>query len=435
MGKKQTPWVKTEGTAGSELVLATRFTPLLPPEKTDTPVRKASVLSHPTIDYGILRFSPDGKILVAADNRLEGEISIWNVQKGTLVRRHKAGGQISTIAISPNGTLLAEGTHPEILRVYNLPGGEMKFEKISRRKAPDGQLTGAYRIQFSPGGTYLTTIGYSHGRVSCDPYYRVWNLATGNELARWKWEWKSECARWTCDGRYLFYPADDMLQIFQAGTWEKVKEIMIPGLQSVVPIPGTGNIAVHRKNTGAKQDSISLYSLPSMNPVARASVPGGYVLQVSSDGKLMSLLTGVEPGVIIKLPDLGVLWKGIGFYSFIPASRLIEIRTENMCSIADPYTGKVLATFPYGELLITPCGRLAACVPSPNGSSPAELFDLKTGRRISISAQNIGTLAFSPDGKILALWEPGGIRFYNPWATLEASEKEWKQVPMVMFEF
>ena len=214
-----------------------------------------------------------------------------------------------------------------------------------------------------------------------------------------------------------------------------MKDVKIPGLQSVVPLTGTGNIAVHIKKEGTKQDGIILYSLPSMKQLARIPIQNGHSLEASSDGKLLGLKTGVDPGSIVQIPDLGVLWKGIGFVGFIPGSRLMVISGKfPSFSIVDPSTGKTLASVPQGECHVTPNGRLAVCVPYPQGSAPAELFDLQSGHRISRTTQSISTVAFSPDGKILAAWESAGIRLYDPWATLDAWKKKGKQVPLEILD-
>lgn len=116
---------------------------------------------------GSLVFSPDGKYLAAA---LNDQTRLFQVEDGKTIRLFNKGGL--GIAFSPDGTLLAGGDRDKVLKVWNIPGGEVLFTLKDR---PDVVWT----TVFSPDGKLLA-VGTIDGTIE------IFLVADGTLLKSWK---------------------------------------------------------------------------------------------------------------------------------------------------------------------------------------------------------------------------------------------------------
>ncbi|HEY3964612.1 MAG TPA: hypothetical protein VGM05_08700 [Planctomycetaceae bacterium] len=159
---------------------------------------------------GDLRFSRDGRRLVAAQN--DGRARVWNVATGEL-QQELAGhtevvmaaaflsddqriisaslddtvriwdialgrevwcgefhlGGVNALDLSPDGTTAAWGGHGQKIIVWDLERGHQKWEIAT--KVPTSYL------KFSPDGTTLAAVGY-------EEIVRLYNVQTGKETTR-----------------------------------------------------------------------------------------------------------------------------------------------------------------------------------------------------------------------------------------------------------
>jgi WD40 repeat protein len=140
--------------------------------------------------------SPDGKALATLD-RTGGQVLLWDVATGKLVRRIGEGGQpglVSSCAFSPDGRRLAGGSNVEdIIRIWDVASGK-EIKQLKGQKKTDS-------LAFTPdGGTLVSASDGSRG----DYTVRLWKLATGAEI------WQKVTRPWTAsdlafspDGRTL----------------------------------------------------------------------------------------------------------------------------------------------------------------------------------------------------------------------------------------
>ena len=142
-----------------------------------------------------LVFSPDGTRLVSAT--MAGSVQMWDPETGIELTsfiaqdsdgaKHevKEGGMvvtttykdpISVLAFSPNGKLLAAGSHQEI-RLWNMETGNWGKGITSIDAYKDGKevFHGCEALVFSPDNTTLVN-GDGNGRI------QLWDMATGDEL-------------------------------------------------------------------------------------------------------------------------------------------------------------------------------------------------------------------------------------------------------------
>jgi WD40 repeat protein len=78
------------------------------------------------LDYIMsVAFSPDGRTIVtsggSATNWHEGQVTLWDVQSGQMLKVAKDGSRGESVTFSPDGTKVAAGNADGAVRVYSLP--------------------------------------------------------------------------------------------------------------------------------------------------------------------------------------------------------------------------------------------------------------------------------------------------------------------------
>src|SRR5262249_50691684 len=112
-------------------------------------------------------FSSDGEILAAV--RPKGEVALWNVAAGKVVRSFKGDdADVLIAAISADRRVLATGSANGNIRVWDVPSGNVRSWKKKREVM---KTEPARALAFTPDGHYLVS-GHPNGM-------RVWELATG----------------------------------------------------------------------------------------------------------------------------------------------------------------------------------------------------------------------------------------------------------------
>jgi len=124
-------------------------------------------------------FSPDGTKLATAS--WDDTARIWDVRTGKELIRMHHDRAVSVVAFSPDGTKLATASDDATARVWDVRTGEELFRMVHNDWG-EGIPSGYFYVDdvvFSPDGTRLAT--------TCrDGTARVWDAATGRELARMK---------------------------------------------------------------------------------------------------------------------------------------------------------------------------------------------------------------------------------------------------------
>jgi WD40 repeat protein len=78
------------------------------------------------LDFAMnVAFSPDGRTIVtsggSATNWYEGQVKLWDVQTGQMLKIAKDGNRSESVTFSPDGTKVAAGSSDGAVRVYSLP--------------------------------------------------------------------------------------------------------------------------------------------------------------------------------------------------------------------------------------------------------------------------------------------------------------------------
>jgi len=111
-----------------------------------------------------------GSNLIAFGDR-DGNIRLWDFERATQLASWKAhSGRISSLAVSPDGRILASSSgDEETVKLWNAKGGQLRANL-------SGHKLGVFSVAFSPKGDLLAS-------ASVDDTCRLWDPATGKQIA------------------------------------------------------------------------------------------------------------------------------------------------------------------------------------------------------------------------------------------------------------
>ncbi len=176
-----------------------------------------------TDNFGLINtiaISPDGLLLAAGTG--DGEIRFWHVrdrQPAGLIQAHRA--HIWSISFSPDGQFLASSGDDQLIRIWAL---DRRHPMISAqpRHVLDEQPSTVHAVAFSPDGRTLATGGY-------DQKVRLWDVQ-GGRLQR-QLEGHTGCiysVAFSPDGRSLASGSDDCTVRIWALPGDAVRSAALP---------------------------------------------------------------------------------------------------------------------------------------------------------------------------------------------------------------
>ncbi len=297
-------------------------------------------------------FSPDGRWLAAAGGV---GVHVWDWQSGEEVAAGSAGhrGSITQIATAPGG-LIATASDDHTVRLWDAATGE------ERRRLPHGHWVRAVAV--SPDGRFLAS-------SSLDDFVRLWEISSGQEVYKLPGHGLHGGRRtvgFTPDGRrFLSWGDDRYLRIWDVKTGKVLIEnaVQPPG----VAVPG--NVDPAGRDLG-------------LMPGAAAFAPDGKRLVAVLGGSLHIIETAtgrIEQSVTL------------------PGGPFI--------SLAVAPDGRYFATSGRGRTIRRnlPDGRRQSTTPNHHPVCVVELATGKIVRELEMPTSSFGPVAFSADGKLLAI--------------------------------
>ncbi len=131
------------------------------------PITRQPLSTINTNTGGDIVFSPDGRLLASSDEKGK-VVNLWNPNTGKVIKtikEHK--GEVSSLAFSPHGTVLAIGTRDNKIYLWNYDTDELL--RILGTQKPSS-------LSFNTDGSSLAN------RVTGDRQVKVWNTNTGESL-------------------------------------------------------------------------------------------------------------------------------------------------------------------------------------------------------------------------------------------------------------
>ncbi len=395
-------------------------------------------------------FSPDGKYVV-----LDGDTytaRIWEVDSGKEIARMTHAGGVTSVAFSPDGKYVVSGSSDKTARVWEADTG-----KEVARMTHDGTV---FSVAFSTDGKYVVS-------GSTDKTVRVWMwrpedwitdacTRVPRNLSRAEWEqyvgdvlpYQAVCPNLPMEPDITPTPVSTATspafnsqsnRIFSSAGSRNVIEIAHYEKAAISNIAyyAEGNLIVITSPT-----DIYVYDSSILQPepmiynirtriVVQAYSPNGKMIayRSNSNDRIVELWNVHGYQMEQSLTFIGPSASTITRMTFSPDNRLLALGTsDGQISIWDVARGKLLLNMgsdfnarPVSSLAFSPDGKILAACKAGSGvdglDSMVELWDAAHGeflRNLNGCQGSLSNLLFSPDGSTLAIGpDEQSVTFWN----------------------
>jgi WD40 repeat protein len=373
-----------------------------------------------------LAIAPNNKTVAFGDAK---GIALFDVATGMETKRLEAPKGSGCLAFSPNGDFLASGGRDNTLRIWDLAQGKELCRCLIPKPEPPSHL------MFSPDGKQLAAAIREND-------VHIYDAATGKPLHRLDHYW-GDAVAYSSDGKTLAScGAPSAVRLWDANTG---KELFtdVPGHRSAVTHLA---LTTDGKLTASGGDHLRLWDTASGKSIRQIKIGGGYVeaLAIAPDHK--TVVTGgrdkvlrffdVESGKELdqlkahkgtprslaysrdgKLLASGDVALDIRIWDAVGRKQLNQIKLQGTA------TDRLALAFSPDNKVLACGGAINADFPRgipstdlmsfglPGKGFPILLWDAETakevGRLEGLSAR-VRSLAFSPDGKLVAATSADG---------------------------
>ena len=358
-----------------------------------------------------IAFSPDGRWLASASN--DNTAKIWDLERGLelrTLRGHTKG--VTSVAFSRDGRLVATAADDNVVKLWDLATGEELFSK------PTGNhIMGMIGVTFDPSGKQLISLHQ-------DRTVTVWDVATGQPVSRFKAGEVSGSeayfTRLTPDGRWVMTDSglgtdNRAIDLWDVTTQQRVYHNPVKLGDVISPaLSPDGRLLVWKE-----EKSINLWDVakgrvifsrprdPDVSFESFAFSPDGKILAIGEDKKQRIRLLDAATGQELRSFETAFEDE----LRFSEDGNRIAGAHDKAIAVMDLKTGGRIVrmlqghTSSKGALAISPDGRFLS---AEDDRQETEIWDLSLGRVVRrLGARSRGglshaTLAYSPDGKLLA---------------------------------
>ncbi len=370
------------------------------------------------------RISPDGKVLALLPGRWADSIRFWDMATGEEIR-HGSGHrkEVTSVAFAPNGKRVASGSLDRTVRLWDAATGK-------ELRCLAGHTDAVTAVAFAPAGKVLAS-------ASADGTVRLWDAATGKELAQFEGPPAGAAAlTFAPDGKTLFAGAKSerggrfvnaaaagaTVHAWDLASGKRIRHFKADEDGSVFAITPDGTVALSANGSErelAAAETLRLWNTATgkqIREIALRATPESYEHIPCHTGTFSADGRWIATSQVLVTHGLRISYGN-------PSLRIWDRVTGQEVLKIPGTMSATLAFSPDGRLLAAGNGSAEGMIASFGGGT-VELWDSLTGakvRQLPGHTSALNCLAFSPDGTRLA----SGSADYTVliWATARPAAK------------
>jgi WD40 repeat protein len=299
-----------------------------------------------------INFSPDGRLL-AAGSKEHWDIRLWDVAMRKTIRRLEHD-LLSAVQFSPDGSRLATAACTDSqVRIWEVVGG-----KELRRIPSDKGVNSINRMAWSGDGKVLATWSRK------DRLLRLWNLDTGKQLREWSAGIRVESLAFSPDSKILAAFGEEQqlpqfahILLWAIDTGRPLRSLKVPVEPPYLSSDDTARIAFSPDGrtlvAGTRNAEASIYAWETASGRLRFTLKHGEdvaCLAFSPDGKLLAAVNNINVyRHYLEGPEslgLKVLLPRVHLWDLVAEKEIQVLKSDRgaVCTLAFSPDGKLLAT-------------------------------------------------------------------------------------------
>lgn len=347
------------------------------------------------LDGGPLMMPGGNRAVVAAEDY---SVRLVDLATGGIVQRFDGhGGRVGALAVSADGRYLASGGVDQTARVWDLANGQ-PFATFGGQVRYERHASDIYRAVFSPDGKRVASAAADGTRI--------WDAETGVQIERRGGQWID----WSADGRTLLEPAG----LTDAATGRLLTPFGDKSLMSEPLFLGDGGVVVNGA-LGDAQGKAFFYDAKGKVRATTELAAFGKVVPAPA-GPLVAILThGADSRVVdsrtgAAVTPLGAVQGGPPRWAAFSADgATLAVSYMNLLALIDLTQRKVVGAAEVNFISAAAIDGSARKV-AVAGAADTQLWPAMDAPPIRLDVTGkVERLAFSPDGKVLAVALKDGV--------------------------
>jgi WD40 repeat protein len=349
-----------------------------------------------------IAFAPGGAVL--ASGSADGTVKIWHVADGALLQTLTGqNNTINSVRFSHDGSMLASGSADQTIRLWRTSDWTVR-QTLTGHTAPVNSL------DFSPDDQSLASGAGALGVY--DTQIRLWQVAKGTLLRTFSGHtaeiWS---VAFSHDGQTLASTGDSTLRLWRVSDGAALRTATNGTAFAVVWSPAgtdllTGDLKMWRASDLAVTRSIA---------AANFSVPA---VSFSSDGQIFASGSGDRNTKLWRVSDAAFLrthvsHRGVNAIAFSPEGRLLAASGSGIRLFRMSDGELLLSLLGSGELSFSPDSQLLAVSGGAGYSKSVTIWRVSDGTQLRVLAGGGRTVAFSPDGQVVAAASSHGLDMWR----------------------